>query len=336
MPRLGAVAVDGKRVRVSVALCTHNGAEFLGEQLSSILGQSRPPHELVLSDDASTDGTVELAAGIMAGHPEVDFRVLRNDPPLGVTKNFERAVKATTGELIALSDQDDVWHSGRLERIIAEFEARPELLLLHGDARLVDASGSPLGRALFEAIDTTAWELERINSGHAFEALVRRNLATGATVVFRRDLLERALPFPGSWVHDEWLAVIAAASGHGTVDFLAEPLVDYRQHGGNQIGARKLGPAGKLRRLMEPRRQRNARLVAAFDELERRLAQLPVAPDVLAVAREKAEHERVRNRYPEGRLRRVAPVLREFRTGRYALSGRGLPDVVRDLLQPVD
>lgn len=323
-------------MRVSVALCTHNGERFLAEQLTSILSQSPAPAELVLSDDASTDGTIELASRIMAGRPEVDFRLLHNDPPLGVTANFQQAVTAATGELIALSDQDDVWHPGRLQRIIEEFEARPGLLLLHGEARLVDASGAPLGANLFDALDTSPWELERIRSGRAFDALIRRNLALGASTVFRRELLEHAVPFPGSWVHDEWLAIIAAALGHGTVDYLAEPLLDYRQHGRNVIGVRKLGLRGKLRRLMEPRRQRNARLVVAFDDLQQRLEQLPVAPDVLAVSREKAEHERVRDRYPEGRLRRIGPVLAELRTGRYALSGRGLPDVARDLLQPVD
>lgn len=321
---------------ISVALCTHNGERFLGEQLESILTQTLPPGEIVLSDDASSDGTVALAESIILRHPGVELRVLRNGTPLGVTKNFEQAVLATTGDLIALSDQDDVWLPDRLERYAAEFVARPGLLLLHGEAELVDAEGAPMGVRLFDALDTSAWELERIRSGHAFDALIRRNLALGASVVFRRELLEHAVPFPVSWVHDEWLAIIASALGTGTVDYLAEPLLNYRQHGHNQIGAQKLAFRGKLRRLMEPRRERNTRLVSAFNTLEERLASLSVAPQVVATSREKAEHERVRESYPESRWRRIGPVLREWRTGRYALSGRGMPDVARDLLQPVD
>lgn len=324
-------------MRISVALCTHNGARFLPEQLRSILAQSRRPEEIVLSDDASTDDTVRLAESIVAESAvAVELRVLRNAPALGVTKNFERAVRETRGELIALSDQDDVWRPDRLELMAARFQASPELLLLHGDARLVDAEGAPLGGTVFEAIEVSRWERETIRSGRAFDVLVRRNLAVGATTLFRRSLLEQALPFPRSWVHDEWLAVIAAAAGSGTVDFMDEPLIDYRQHGGNQIGARKLSLLGKVRRMLEPRRERNERLVLAFEALLERLERLPVSETVLRTAREKALHERVRNELPEGRLLRIAPIVREVRSGRYALSGRGWPDVARDLLQPVD
>src|SRR4051812_16867623 len=124
--------------RVSVALCTHNGAAYIAEQLASIVAQNPQPAEIVLSDDASTDDTVAIARGIMSEHPGIDFRVLENRPALGVTGNFERAIAERGGELIALSDQDDLWHPGRLAAIAAIFADRPELLLLHGDARLVD------------------------------------------------------------------------------------------------------------------------------------------------------------------------------------------------------
>ncbi len=289
----------------------------------------------MLSDDASTDDTVRLAESIVADSAaEVELRVLRNEKALGVTKNFEQAVREARGELIALCDQDDVWRSNRLELMASRFEANPELLLLFGDARLVDADGAPLGSTVFDAIEVSRWERETLRAGRAFDVLVRRNLAVGATTIFRRSLLEPALPFPRSWVHDEWLAVIAAANGPGTVDFMEEPLIDYRQHSGNQIGARKLTLAGKVGRMLEPRSGRNERLVMAFDALRERLEQLPVTDSVRTKAREKSVHERVRNNLPEGRLQRVGPVLREVRTGRYALSGRGWPDIARDLLQP--
>src|SRR4051812_21689758 len=122
--------------RVSVALCTHNGAAFIAEQLESIAGQRPAPAEIVLSDDASADDTVAIARAVMAEHPGIDFRVLENRPALGVTGNFERAVAACTGDLVALSDQDDLWHDGRLALVSAIFASRPELLLLHSDARL--------------------------------------------------------------------------------------------------------------------------------------------------------------------------------------------------------
>lgn len=320
---------------ISVALCTHNGARYLPAQLESILGQTVPPDEIVLSDDASTDDTVAIAEAIVAQHPGVRLRVLRNLTPLGVTKNFEQAVLATEGDLIVLSDQDDIWYPNRIERAAAEFVHRPELLLLHGDARLVDADGEPLGSDLFEALEATSWELDSIAQGRAIDVFLRRNLALGAATMFRRSLLETAVPFDAGWVHDEWLAVIAAATGSGTVGFIPEPIIDYRQHGANQIGVRKLSLRGKIRRLMQPRRERNRRLLAAFEHLTARLEQLGVSPEVLAAAVQKVEHERVRNGLPRARVLRIVPVLREVRTGRYRTKGRGAPDVLRDLVQPV-
>lgn len=292
------------------------------------------PDELVLSDDDSSDDTVAIARRVVGS--TLPLTVLVNRPALGITANFERAVAACSGDLIALSDQDDVWPVDRLATLVAQFETRPDLLLLHSDARLVDADGAPLGTTLFEALEVSDSERARIHAGAAFDALLRRNLVTGATAVFRRELLEHAQPFPSGWVHDEWLAIVASAVGR--VDVIEQPLLDYRQHGGNQIGAQRLSLFGKARRVLsEPRTERNARLQANFALLADRLAELDgVSPDRRAAARAKAEHERVRNAYPASRWRRIGPVFRERASGRYALSARGSIDVVRDLLQPVD
>lgn len=318
--------------RVSVALCTHNGAAYIADQLASIAGQSPAPAEVVLSDDASTDDTVAIARTVMTEHPGIDFRVLENRPALGVTRNFEQAITACTGDLVALSDQDDLWHPGRLAVITAIFADRPELLLLHGDARLVDGTGAPLGHTLFEAIEVTKQERDQITSGSAYTALLRRNLVTGATTVFRRELVQHALPFPPSWVHDEWLAIVAAATGR--VDFVPDALIDYRQHGANAIGATKLSFSGKVGRMMEPRGARNERLAANFAILRERLATLGVTQNTLALADGKLAHERVRLAYPAARILRIGPVLREARTGRYRAFSRSRMDIVRDLLQP--
>ena len=110
-------------MRISVALCTHNGARYVTEQVESILRQTLPPDEIVLSDDASTDDTVALVRAALAAHPNVELRVFENDPALRVTKNFEQAVVACTGDLVALSDQDDIWAPDRLERIAEVFAA---------------------------------------------------------------------------------------------------------------------------------------------------------------------------------------------------------------------
>lgn len=324
---------------VSVALCTRNGMPYVTEQVQSILDQTVEAAEIVLSDDASTDGTVEAVQGLVERHHEERrtsvprLVVLLNDPALGVTANFEQAVRACSAELIALCDQDDVWRPGRLDQITREFRERPSLTLLHHDARLVDESGTPLGTTLARAIGFTASERRKEAMGDAFDVLLRRNTVTGATTVFRHELLAAAAPFPAAWVHDEWLAMIASIVGH--VDYLAVPLIDYRQHASNQIGASKPTLADKVSRVVEPRTARNRRLAARAQALAERVGHISEAPDrVLALAHGKVDHERWRSSLPASRIRRLLPVLFAAVRGRYHRFGRTRYDVARDLLQP--
>jgi glycosyltransferase involved in cell wall biosynthesis len=325
---------------VSVALCTHNGALYLEEQLTSILNQSCLPVEIVLSDDASTDGTVALARRVVgqyqADNPDspLQLKVVENRPALGVIKNFEQALLACTGELIALCDQDDIWLPSRLEELTAAFAHRPELLLVHSDAALVAEDGSPLGISLLQALEVTAEERQEIHSGRGFETLLRRNLVTGATTVVRRELVTRSAPFPDAWIHDEWMAMIAAATGR--FDLVDKQLTDYRQHGGNQIGARKLNLRDKIRKLREPREERNTHLVARAQVLVGKLEGLgsAVSSSTLDRARKKLVHEQFRQSLPTARIMRVAPIFGEGIRGRYAQFSRGRADMVRDILQP--
>lgn len=343
--------------RISVALGTHNGAAYLGEQLASILGQTRPVDEIVLSDDASRDDTVALAERLIAAHrasrgAAPGLVVLRNESPLGVTANFEQALAAASGDLIALCDQDDVWRADRIERALAALADRPGAELVASDARLVDGDGAPIGLRLFETLGIDARTIARLERT-PFDELLHRNLLTGATMLVARGLVERARPFPASWVHDEWLAIVAASGGGIAV--VADELVDYRQHGSNQIGVTKLNLDGRLGRLRMPRTERNARLLARATDLAERLPGIAAAyqakverrPDAsahpasiaaataAAAAADKLEHERARSGLPRVRVARLAPVLREWRTGRYARYGRGAQDVLRDLVQPV-
>jgi glycosyltransferase involved in cell wall biosynthesis len=252
---------QSERDRFSVAMCTRNGERYVGEQVESILDQAPAPSEIVVSDDDSSDGTLGVVSAAVdarrAGRGGPVLTTLINAAPLGVTANFAQAVAACTGEFIALSDQDDVWHAGRLGRLATEFERHPRLLALGSDARLIDGDGHPLGRSLSGSLQMSRRERSRLARGEVFEALMGRNLFTGATMAIRRDLLLYALPFPSSWVHDEWLAVIASAVGE--VAMLGDELVDYRQHSSNEIGAPRPTLAHKLSRLGAPRSERAAR-----------------------------------------------------------------------------
>lgn len=325
------------RPRVSVALCTHNGERFVAEQVASILNQSVAVDEIVVGDDASSDGTVAAIESVVADARgrgiETELTIVRRDAPLGVAANFADTIARTTGEFVALSDQDDVWPAERLARLLPAFDD-PTVLLVHSDARLVDAAGTPTGQLLLDTLDATAAERRALANGHAFDALLRRNLITGATAVLRGPFARSALPVGNGWIHDEWYAMVAALSGG--VRLVPEPLLDYRQHGGNQIGASAVDWERRKRKLTEARDERAARLIARAASI----AEYTDAHPEVAGARMretlqgKLAHERWRATLPVSRVARVPRVVAAAVGGRYRRYNRGLIDVARDLVQP--
>ncbi|MFO0797803.1 MAG: glycosyltransferase family 2 protein [Gemmataceae bacterium] len=221
-------------MRVSVALCTFSGERFLPEQLASVRGQDRLPDELVACDDGSTDRTVELLRAFAA---EAPFRVRLEVNParLGSSANFARAVSLCTGSLIALCDQDDVWRPDKLATLEAALAADPGANFAFSDADVVDEHGTPLGYTLWRSIGFGARERRRFAAGDGFACLLRRYRVTGATMMFRAALRDLLLPVPPGWVHDAWFALVLTVVGRGVP--IAEPLVHYRRHSGQQVGA---------------------------------------------------------------------------------------------------
>jgi glycosyltransferase involved in cell wall biosynthesis len=315
---------------VSVALCTYNGSRYVAEQLQSIVGQSIRPLEIVVADDGSTDRTREVL-GEFAGRSAVPVIVLPSGARRGVTANFEAAIAATSGDVIALSDQDDVWREDHLARLLERLDADDRVLLAHSDARLVDADRRPLGASLFDSLRLRRHERDRLRRGESFDVLLRRNVVTGATAMIRRELFEPARPFPAAWIHDEWLAMAACA--RGITATIEAPLIDYRQHGQNEIGARKLGAAALARRLVAPAGLRLDRLAEKWDELAHRAEGLGFTPDRRALIQRKAAFERQRAADPASRVRRLPRILQRVARGDYArLASQGSLDALRDLL----
>ena len=128
-------------MKISIALATYNGTRYLREQLDSFVAQSRPPDELVITDDNSTDDTISIIKSFASQAP-FEIRYSVNEKNIGYTANFERAIQQCTGDLIFLSDQDDIWLPEKIARIEAEFEQNPAALLIMCDALLVYADGS--------------------------------------------------------------------------------------------------------------------------------------------------------------------------------------------------
>ena len=164
-------------MRVSVVLCTFNGERHLDAQLDSLLAQEHLPAEIVIHDDASTDGTwprLQAFVAQAAAHG-VTVVLQRNQVNLGYVRNFEQALQAASGALLFPCDQDDVWHRQRIGLCVQAFAADPQLLLLHTDARLVDADGTPLGQRLFQHRQAAGPQQLRIAADLGHEAFLARH-----------------------------------------------------------------------------------------------------------------------------------------------------------------
>jgi len=321
-------------MRCSVVLCTYNGDRFLPDQLGSLLAQTRLPDEIIACDDASSDNSLMQldAFARHMGERGVSVHVHRRDDNLGYVRNFSDALTRANGDVVFLCDQDDVWQADKLERMTAEFARRPALQLLHTDADLIDAEGCPLGHTLFDALEFSASERQAERNGRAFEVLLGRNTVTGATTAFRRALIERALPVPDSWIHDEWLAICAAL--YGEVDYLEWPSIGYRQHADNQIGIRKYS---HWQRLTQRKRDKRAYMQRVADKLHALLKQhrsrmLALDTRQLEVIRERAAHAYVRGHLPASIWHRGRQVVAEALTGRYWQYSNGLRSIAGDVL----
>lgn len=197
---------------VTVCMATFNGSKYLREQVDSILSQFQTGDELVVSDDGSTDNTCQILRGYGAR-----IRLVGEKQVGGVVSNFSRALSHARGDLIFLSDQDDVWMPGRLAAMRLAL-ARCELVLTN--ALVVDEQLRPTGATLFEQV--------RPNSSF-WSNLLGRNSFVGCCIGFRRSLLLRAMPFPTITPWHDWLLGLLACL-HGQVRLIDTPFLLFRRH----------------------------------------------------------------------------------------------------------
>lgn len=333
----------------SVAMCTYNGARYVGEQLASVAAQTHAPVELVVCDDRSTDETADIVREFASRAP-FPVRLHVNEQNLGSTGNFERAVSLCEGDLIALSDQDDMWLPQKLARLEEEFARNTSALVVFSDASIIDEDSRPTGQGLWESVGLNRAELERLESGRGIGGLLRGSTVTGATMAMRARLRELVLPVPLDLplIHDAWMSLLAACVGG--VRPVSEQLVLYRRHGSQQVGplAREeaLGGlhavvAGEAQSALTRTNPYDSTLAIARAARARladartrglEIANGPRAARSLSELAARIEHWDTRRTLPHARLRRAAPVLRELFTLRYHRYSKGVASAAKDLL----
>ena len=201
---------------VSIAVCVYNGERFLNEQLTSLVLQTYPNIEIIAVDDCSKDSSVQILKEYAHKYPF--FRFIENEENLGYVKNFEKAISLCRGELIALSDQDDIWNLNKIQLMV---EAIGDSQLIYHDSTLIDEKGKPTGKNMSDIVN--------LYKGDNPKTFLFFNCVSGHSCMVRKDLLPWALPFHKDYFHDQWLAYVAA--NVGKIEVIHESLVQYRQHG---------------------------------------------------------------------------------------------------------
>lgn len=202
--------------RISVAMATYNGEKYIKEQMDSILKNLSLNDELVISDDGSTDNTIN----IIKSYNDNRIKIIEG-PGQDLKANFNNAIANTTGDIIFLSDQDDFWYEDKVNEIKRIFDIEDYILIQH-DARVIDEKGN----IIFESF------AKHRNVKNGIIRNLIKNSYHGCCIAFRKELKKYIMPIPNNiYLHDQWIGMIAELEGKTL--FFDKKLMDYKRHSNN-------------------------------------------------------------------------------------------------------
>lgn len=207
-------------MKISIAMATYNGEDYLSEQLNSFATQKRLPDELVVCDDGSTDRSIEILNSF-AKTVSFNVRVIQNSRNIGHERNFGKAIDLCSGDIVLLSDQDDCWGIDKISAVEMMFDENPDVLLVVNDVSITDEKLKPTGRTVLE--QTRAAGVLGANA---------KSLTLGCATAFRSSLRQLISPIPSlDYGHDSWIHDFAEVIGGRRV--LPRTLQLYRRHDQN-------------------------------------------------------------------------------------------------------
>lgn len=200
---------------VSVCLATYNGGKYIKEQIDSILIQLGKEDEIIVSDDGSSDMTLDL----LKNYQDSRIKIFSNKQKNGVIGNFENALRKASGDHIFLCDQDDIWQPNKVSRTLFYLESYD---LVVSDCSIIDEKNNIICQSFFD----------KHNSGPGFWKNIAKNAYLGCCMAFNKDVLDYILPFPKHIaMHDIWIGL--SVELNGKTCFSEEVLMFYRRHGNN-------------------------------------------------------------------------------------------------------
>lgn len=200
---------------VSIALCTYNGEKYLNQQLNSIIHQTYPNLEIIIVDDASTDGTINIINSFQEKVPII--KLYKNEYNIGFNKNFKKSLDLCSADYIAIADQDDIWKPEKIEILLKNLG---DNLLIYHDSEYIDNNGKPNGKSMRT--------YHRFVAGFCAKKLIYSNCVSGHASLLRKELIELSKGFNHCFYYDWWLAYTAACTGR--INYIEQKLVQHRQH----------------------------------------------------------------------------------------------------------
>lgn len=221
----------------SVAISTYNGEEYIQKQLESLRNQSHMVDEVIITDDGSSDKTVQIVQQFIDDNLLQGWHLIQNSNNLGYTKNFEKCVSLWSGDIIFLCDQDDIWVTEKVQRVLEVFEKHSDCQSVVTNFKLIDAIGNSLVKSSKDNCWCYSKKMERLEDNLYrvdLTEVLNHNVAPGCTQAIKNELVKDFLNCKYATTHDYRLSLLASLNN--ALYYIDEPLIMYRIHGKNNIG----------------------------------------------------------------------------------------------------
>jgi len=227
---------------IGVLICTYNGEAYIENQIDSIYSQTVLPNVIYVFDDCSTDNTIFIIRKICDKYKNrgVNVFIKKNETNYGYRKNFMNGIMETKEDIIFLCDQDDVWSSDKVEKVMCLFKKNREVDVVFSNAEIVGMNLEKKGYTLNEYLKIK----KNIYNNNPLYYQLKRNYVTGATMAIRRRLID-IIPYSLFFEHDQLISLCAALKN--SIIMIPNKLVLYRQHTNNQLGVKKKDVIEKIK-----------------------------------------------------------------------------------------
>ncbi len=229
------------KYKVSVLMCTYNGDKYIEKQLYSICNQTVTPDEIVIVDDCSKDNTISIVKKIKEKNSNIEFKIINNKHNIGFIANFMNGLKHVNGDLIFLSDQDDIWYPEKIVSVVNIFLSHSDALVVNNAYELIDENDCII-KSLFAFRQKNDEKLEKVD----WKEFIKSPRYPGMSMTIKRKLLSFLVSVPNDMIpaHD-WLLNEAASRRFGMY-YYRKKLGGYRQHSSNTVGIIKDGNCEEL------------------------------------------------------------------------------------------